>query len=203
MKKFILAGMAVAMLAIPAVASADVPRYQDADAATFTVTQPKDTTGQFDNVWRHDVQGHGQPVRRHVLGHRLRRTTTTLRRRHGPRDVTGSFGDGTVSFDTDPIGGGATFKVTNAPMNNTTVHVESDLDGQRDRVPDLSRRRPPTRATTRTTASTSRPWAAATMRLTPASACRSTPTSKADQRLIDGSDQGDLVVPATRPAACA
>ena len=36
-------------------------------------------------------------------------------------NVTGSFGNGTVSFATDPIGGGATFKVTNAPMDNTTV----------------------------------------------------------------------------------
>ena len=30
-----------------------------------------------------------------------------------------------VSFDTFPNGGGATFKVTNAPMDNTTVPVES------------------------------------------------------------------------------
>ena len=36
--------------------------------------------------------------------------------------VTGSFGNGTVSFATVPVGGGATFKVTNAPMDNTTVH---------------------------------------------------------------------------------
>jgi hypothetical protein len=40
MKKFILAGMAVAMLAIPAVASADVPRHQ-MQTGSITVTLPE------------------------------------------------------------------------------------------------------------------------------------------------------------------
>jgi hypothetical protein len=40
MKKLILAGMAVAMLAIPAVASADVPRHQT-QSGTLTVTLPE------------------------------------------------------------------------------------------------------------------------------------------------------------------
>ena len=40
MKKFVLAGMAVAMLAIPAVASADVPRHQT-QSGTLTVTLPE------------------------------------------------------------------------------------------------------------------------------------------------------------------
>ena len=41
--------------------------------------------------------------------------------------ITGTFNAAKmlVSFDTVPVGGGATFKVTNAPMNNTTVPVVS------------------------------------------------------------------------------
>ena len=62
MRKLIIAGMAVAMLAIiPSVASADVPRCEASvpvnttvTTATFTALQPKDTTHQFDNVWKHD-----------------------------------------------------------------------------------------------------------------------------------------------------
>ena len=55
MRKLILIGMAVAMLVVPAVSSADVQRYQSQDA-TFTVNQPKDATGQFNNVWRHEFK---------------------------------------------------------------------------------------------------------------------------------------------------
>ena len=61
MRKLIITGMAVAMLAIPAVASADVPRCEASvtasttiTTATFTVTQPRDTIGQWTNVWKHD-----------------------------------------------------------------------------------------------------------------------------------------------------
>jgi len=37
-------------------------------------------------------------------------------------DVTGSFNaDSTLNMQTAPVGGGATFKVTNAPMDSTTV----------------------------------------------------------------------------------
>jgi hypothetical protein len=41
--------------------------------------------------------------------------------------ITGSFNadKSLVSFDTVPVGGGATFKVTMAPTDNTTVPVES------------------------------------------------------------------------------
>ncbi len=54
--------MAVAMpAAVPAAASADVPRCEASvptsttvTTATFTALQPKDTTYQFDNVWKHD-----------------------------------------------------------------------------------------------------------------------------------------------------
>ena len=132
MRKFIIAGMAVAMLAIiPAAASADVPRCEASvpvnttvTTATFTALQPKDTTGQFTNVWKHDytviVNADGS-----FSG------TGTVSDNGGSfawaEGITGSFNadKSVVSFDTVPVGGGATFKVTNAPTNNTTVPVVS------------------------------------------------------------------------------
>jgi len=58
MKKLILAGMAVAMLAVPAVASADVPRcaapVTSTTTATFHLYNPKDVVGQWNDVWQHD-----------------------------------------------------------------------------------------------------------------------------------------------------
>ena len=63
MKKIILA-VAVAALAVMAVASsasadvlrceASVPVSTTVTTATFTALQPKDTTHQFTNVWKHD-----------------------------------------------------------------------------------------------------------------------------------------------------
>ena len=68
MRKFIIAGMAVAMLAIiPAAASADVPRCeapvtQHHDDATFTAIQPANGT---EHQWeRLDAQLHGHGQRR-------------------------------------------------------------------------------------------------------------------------------------------
>ena len=61
MKKIIIGVIAVAMLAIPSIASADVARCEASvpvnttvTTATFTALQPKDTVGQFTNVWKHD-----------------------------------------------------------------------------------------------------------------------------------------------------
>ena len=61
MRKSIIGILAIAMLAIPSVASADVPRCEapvpvetTVTTATFTALQPKDTTHQFTNVWQHD-----------------------------------------------------------------------------------------------------------------------------------------------------
>ena len=151
MKKFLITGMALAMLAIPATASADVARCeasvpQHQTTATFTVNQPKDTTGQFGNVWRHEFKVMVNPCDSTFSG-------------DGPtydngasvptwaENVTGSFGNGTVSFATIPVGGGATFKVTNAPMDNTTVR-NVETTGRPTRSSSGSRRRrPPTRAT--------------------------------------------------------
>jgi hypothetical protein len=133
--KLILVAGAVAALVVPAAASADVPRFQDTvttptvttvvgKTATFTVLQPKDTTGQFTNVWKHvyivtvnpesgTFEGSGS-VTANGVGDVVWTET-----------ITGKFNDdGTVTFNTVP-NAGATFAVTNAPMNNTTVIADS------------------------------------------------------------------------------
>jgi hypothetical protein len=120
--RIISAFVGVAALAIPSIASADVPRYQE-QTATFTVLQPKDTVGQFDNVWRHEFSVTVNPCDGTFSG----TAPTFANGASSPtwtENVTGSFGTGTVSFLTDPIGGGATFKVTNAPYD-TSVNVET------------------------------------------------------------------------------
>jgi hypothetical protein len=55
MRQFIIAGMAIAMLAIPAVASADVPRYQE-QTATFTATQPANEVSDFSDAFTHQYK---------------------------------------------------------------------------------------------------------------------------------------------------
>ena len=57
MRKLLIAGMAVAMLAIPAAASADVPRCEASvpvsttvTTATFTMNQPRDTSASDERL---------------------------------------------------------------------------------------------------------------------------------------------------------
>ena len=108
MRKLILAATTIAALAVPtiapALASASVDRYQT-QTATFTVTSRRD---------------HGRPVRA-TSGRTTSRSRSTRatarspapaptydqRPRHRPlwtENVTGSFGNGTVSFATEPHG---------------------------------------------------------------------------------------------------
>ncbi len=118
---------------MPSVASADVTRCEGSvpvnttvTTATFTALQPKDTTGQFTNVWKHDytviVKSDGS-----FSG--TGRVTDNGVSFGWDESITGKFNaDRTlVSFDTIPVNvpGGATFKVTSAPMDNSTVPVES------------------------------------------------------------------------------
>jgi hypothetical protein len=130
MRRFIIAGMAVAMLAIiPAAASADVARCEASittnttiTTAKFTVLQPRDQVGQFNTVWKHDFTVI-------VLPDGSFKGTGDVT--NGENDsvvwteqITGTFNaDKTVvSFDTIP-NAGATFHLVNAPMDNTTVKV--------------------------------------------------------------------------------
>ena len=58
MKKFLIAGASALALIVPVTASADVPRCDvpvaSTTSATFHLYNPKDTTGQWDDVWVHD-----------------------------------------------------------------------------------------------------------------------------------------------------
>ena len=121
MRKFIIIGATLAALvATPSIASANVDRYQE-QTATFTVNQPKDATGQFNNVWRHEFKVTVNPCDNTFTGE----APTYDNKASSPtwtEKVTGSFGDNnTVSFATDPIGGGATFKVKNVPMDDSLI----------------------------------------------------------------------------------
>jgi len=132
MRKLIIGIVGIAMLAIPSIASADVTRCEASvpvnttvTTAKFTVLQPKDTITQWDNVWNHDFKVTVNADNNTFIG------TSTVTDNDGSaviwaEDVTGSFNaDRTlISFDTIPVGGGATFKVTNAPYN-TPVDVET------------------------------------------------------------------------------
>jgi hypothetical protein len=137
MRKFITALMAVAMLAaiiLPASASAAVERCQvtttvsapSVTTATFTALQPRNTTHQFSDVWRHEFaitvntdgtfEGTGETFDNDG--------STVI----WAETITGSFNadKSAVSFKTIPVGGGATFKVIDAPYN---VSVDVDDEG--------------------------------------------------------------------------
>ena len=130
MRRFIIGIVAIAVLAIPSVASAKVQRCEASapvnttvTTATFTALQPKDTIGQFGNVWKHDYtvtvnadktfSGNGTVTDNGVSF-------------AWNESITGSFNAdmSAVSFATVPVGGGATFKVTDAPYN-ISVPVDS------------------------------------------------------------------------------
>jgi hypothetical protein len=116
LKKIILA-VAVAAVAITAVAtsvaSAGGPpaRYQT-QTATFTVLQPRNAVGQYDDVWTHNYKITINPCDNTFSG-----TGDVTANNAGPvvwtESITGSFGGNTVSFETIP-NAGATFKVHNA-----------------------------------------------------------------------------------------
>lgn len=125
MRKLILAATTIAALAVPtiapALASASVARYQE-QTATFTVLQPKDTVGQFTDVWTHKYDVTINPCDGTFTG-TGNVTANNDSSIAWTEKITGSFGDGTVSFATVP-NAGATFKVTNAPYD-TSVIAES------------------------------------------------------------------------------
>jgi hypothetical protein len=141
MRKLLLGLAATAAIAAPLAvagsANADTLRQCETvvtstvttTTATFTVLQPKDAVGQFDSVWKHVYTVTVQPDGTFA-------GTGSITDNNGPvawtETVSGQFldndGDKTsdhVSFATVPVGGGATFAVNNAAMDNTTVPVES------------------------------------------------------------------------------
>lgn len=120
---------AVAMLAIPSVASADVPRCEASvpvnttvTTATFTWTEPANVAHQFENVWTHNetviVTGNS------FEGTGVQDGTDANGTQHFTESITGSFGGSplgsTVSFVTQR-NDGVSHSVTNAPTDGSLV----------------------------------------------------------------------------------
>jgi hypothetical protein len=126
MRKLILAGMAVAMLAVPAVsmatasvASADVARYQT-ETATFTATQPYGVNDQFNNVWTHKVTVTVNPCDNTFSG------TASITGANGEvnptENWTGSFGpNNTISYKMSLDTGGFV-SLTNGIADGVTIN---------------------------------------------------------------------------------
>src|SRR4051794_3330856 len=108
MRKFIIAGMAVAMLAVPSAASANVERYQE-QTATFTVEQPRGSVGQFTSVWEHKFNVTVNPCDGTFEG-KGNITDGVSNAVVWTEHITGSFDNNSISFDTVP-NAGATFSV--------------------------------------------------------------------------------------------
>src|SRR4051794_16385809 len=127
MRKLIIAGMAVAMLAIiPAAASADVQRcaapVTAATTVTFTVLQPRAAFSQWENVWQHDYTVTVQPDGSFD-------GTGTEYNREAPGDgsvaetITGKFSsNGTVTFTAFQGSGGQTsYTLTDVKTDGSEV----------------------------------------------------------------------------------
>jgi hypothetical protein len=123
MRRFILATAAITALGVaavaPALASADVQRYQTQDA-TFTLTQPAGQVGQWGNVWTHKITVQVNPCDNTFSGTGIE----SGQDQNGPstfnEKVTGKFGDGTVSL-TVTRDDGVVFALSNAPTDSNTV----------------------------------------------------------------------------------
>jgi len=127
--KFIVVAAALAALAVPSVASADVARYQGDQDVTFTLTQPVvysdgSHAGEFGD-WRHDVKAVVNPCTGTFTGTaKVYATDTTWGAPKIADEVlTGSFGkDGTVSFTLTRPDYDGMETLLNAPTDGTTVH---------------------------------------------------------------------------------
>lgn len=97
MRKLIITGMALAMLAIPAVASADVPRHQTQDA-TFTVTQPAGEVGNWSNLWTHPYKVTVNPCDNTFTGTGSVSGHDQNGEYHADETITGKFGNGSVTL---------------------------------------------------------------------------------------------------------
>jgi hypothetical protein len=142
MKKFILGGLGAAAVIAPIAmtagsANAAVERQCETavtstvttTTATFTVNQPKDTVGQFANVWKHVYTITVEPsgafsgtgsVTANGAGEVVWTETITGQFMDSDSDKVSDH----VTFNTTP-NKGVTFSVTDAPMDSTTVPVAS------------------------------------------------------------------------------
>jgi hypothetical protein len=130
MRKFILGVAAVAALALPSVASADVPRCEASvpvnttvRTATFTWTEPANVEHQFENVWTHSYTVIVNPDNT-FDGTGVQDGTDGNGTQHYTELVSGSFSGSplgsTVSFVTQR-NDGVSHSVVNAPANGSLV----------------------------------------------------------------------------------
>src|SRR4051794_22581579 len=126
--KFIVVAGALAALAVPSVASADVVRYQDNQQATFTLTQPVvysdgSHAGEFGD-WQHDVTVKVNPCDNTFTG--TAKVFATDKTWGAPvladENLTGSFGaNGTVNFTLTRPDYSGVETLVGAKMDGTTV----------------------------------------------------------------------------------
>ena len=121
MRKLIAAATIVASLAtlaVPALASASVNRYQTR-TWTFTVTQPRLVNHQFDTVYTHNITVTTNPCDNTFAG---TGTITGAPDEVIPdENVTGSFGNGTVSLHLTRPGQSYSVDLVNGTADGTTI----------------------------------------------------------------------------------
>jgi hypothetical protein len=126
MRRFILAATAIAAFTVPALApalaSADVQRYQT-QTATFAWTQPAGQVSQWDNVWTHSYTITVNPCDNTFSG------TGTLSGFDQnfvdptiiPETITGTLNSGSVSFRAN--NSYFAYMLDNAPMDGKSVRL--------------------------------------------------------------------------------
>ena len=125
MKKIILAAAvaAVASLAVASFASADVTRYQT-QSMTITAVQPKDTVGQFNDVWTHTYTLTLNPCDGSFTGSGSVSGTPSASDPRGPlgtETITGQRNsDGSISYTATRDDSGEVYSLTNAKLDGTT-----------------------------------------------------------------------------------
>ncbi len=120
MKKLIISGMAVAMLALPAMASANVERYQS-QTATFTMTQPAQDYKQWNNVWTMAYKVNVNPCDNTFTGNGVQTGHDANGDYTGKWTINGKFNaDKTATFEADRQDG-LVFHLTNAVMDGKTI----------------------------------------------------------------------------------
>ena len=126
MKKIITAVAsvtAIAALAVPALASASVARYQT-QTATFTITQPAGQVGQWNNLWTHTITVTTNPCDGTFTGTGVESGQDQGGSKTFNETVTGKFGNGTVSL-TATRDDGVVFSLANAPTDGTVTLATS------------------------------------------------------------------------------
>ena len=126
MRKIIPAAIIVgslATLAVPALASADVARYQT-KTATFTTTQPAGSFGQFDDVWTHNYKVTINPCDNTFSGTGVESGQDQNGAQTFNESVTGTFNaDGTTSL-VNTRDDGVVWSLTNAKTDGSVTFAQ-------------------------------------------------------------------------------